>query len=373
MRARILVLLSFALVAAVLAALGGSVNPTASAAPSARPPNPLASVLRQVKGLKLAARERKLLQLAKAEGGTLEWYTSLSSLISKPVEEAFEKQYDLTVNRFRASSEDVTRRIEAEAGAGRSGADVVETNGIEMIFFQNRQIIVPYSESPYRNAIPRSGRYYAFTADRVEKYTPAWNTERLPAGGPPKSWEDLASPRFRGKLSMEPTDQDWFAVLWTYLKTKKKWSDAKLNRVFRGMAQNSALTRGHTTQATLLAAGQFAVVVSPHVQSVKQLKDKGAPVAFKPFVQPVVFRNQGIGIVYRLKHPATALLFYDWMLKKDGGQKVLIENNSEPARTDMGESEFRGAKIVYMNLKGVVGRFDFWTKKYEGFTRLAGK
>jgi iron(III) transport system substrate-binding protein len=370
MRSRIF--LFVALAAAVVAALTGA--NTAATAPKASPPNPLTSILKQVKGLKPAAREAKLLQLAKAEDGALQWYTSLSSLISKPVEEAFEKQYGLSVDRFRASSETVAARINSEADAGRSGADIIETNGTDMIFFQARKdVMVPYTTAPGRKGIPKAGRYAAFTADRVEKYAVSWNTTRLPDGGPPKSWEDLASARFKGKLSMEPTDQDWFAALWTYLHKKKHWSNAKLNRVFSGIAKNSVITRGHTTMATLLAAGQFAVAVSPHAQSIQELEDKGAPLAFKPFVNPVIFRNQGIGIVYRLKHPATALLFYDWFLSKTGGQRVLLANNAEPARRDLGESSFKGAKTVAMDLASIVRKFDFWTNKYDGFIRQAGK
>ena len=370
MRSRIFLVL--VLVVAAIAALAGA-NPAATA-PEATPPNPLTSVLSQVKGLKPAAREAKLLQLAKAEGGTLEWYTSLSSLISKPVEETFEKQYGLTVNRFRASSETVSARINAEADANRAGADVLETNGTDLIFLQNRRdVLVPYTSAPARKGIPRAGRYASFTADRVEKYAVSWNTNQLPAGGSPKSWEDLASARFKGKISMEPTDQDWFAALWTYLHKKKHWSNAKLNRVFTGIAKNSVITKGHTTMATLLAAGQFAVALSPHAQSIQQLEDQGAPLAFKPFVNPVIFRNQGVGIVYRLRHPATALLFYDWLLSRTGGQRVLLENNAEPARTDLGESSFSGAKTVAMDLRSIVARFDFWTNKYDGFIRQAGK
>ena len=369
MRSRIFIVV--VLVAAAVAALAGA-NPAATA-PDATPPNPLTAVLKQIKGLKPAARQAKLLDLAKAESGNIQWYTSLSSLISKPVEEAFEKQFDLKVDRFRASSETVSARISSEADANKSGADVLETNGTDMIFFQNRRdVLVPYSSSPFRKAIPKSGRYATFTADRVEKYAVSWNTNALPAGGPPKSWEDLASARFKGKISMEPTAQDWFAALWTYLSKKKHWSRAKLNRVFSGIAKNSVITKGHTTMATLLAAGQFAVALSPHAQSIQQLEDDGAPLAFKPFVNPVIFRNQGIGIVYRLKHPAGALLFYDWLLDKAGGQRVLLENNSEPARRDLGENTFKGAKTTSMDLRSIVARFDFWTKKYDSFIRQVG-
>ena len=255
MRSRITMVgvLAAALALAAVAALAGA-RP-ASTAPEATPPNPLRSTINAVERLKPAAREQKLLQLAKAEGGTLEWYTSLSSPISRAIEEAFEKQYGLTVNRYRAGSEAVAQRLIEEARANRPGADVIETNGTEMLHFQHRRnLLVPYTSSPYRKAVPKNGRFDSFTASRMEYFIVAWNKNLLPAGGPPRSFQDLASARFRGKLSMEPTDQDWYAALWQWYRTKQKWSPARIDTMFANIARNSVITSGPTTQATLLEA-----------------------------------------------------------------------------------------------------------------------
>ena len=371
MRSRITMVgvLAAALALAAVAALAGA-RP-ASTAPEATPPNPLRSTINAVERLKPAAREQKLLQLAKAEGGTLEWYTSLSSPISRAIEEAFEKQYGLTVNRYRAGSEAVAQRLIEEARANRPGADVIETNGTEMLHFQHRRnLLVPYTSSPYRQAVPKNGRFDSFTASRMEYFIVAWNKNLLPAGGPPRSFQDLASARFRGKLSMEPTDQDWYAALWQWYRTKQKWSPARIDTMFANIARNSVITSGHTTQATLLAAGQFAVVVSAHAQSVKNLIKAGAPLAYTPFVRPVLQRPQGVGIVYRLRHPATAMLFIDWFLSKRG-QRVLQENNSEPARRDMSDADFRRAPLVYMNLRPIISNWGRWSSKYEAVLRNA--
>ena len=372
MRSRITMVgaLVVALLIAALAALAGA-KPAASESQATRPPNPLLQTIRAVRGLRPAAREARLLQMAKAEGNTLEWYTSLSSPISRAVEEAFEKQYGITVNRYRAGSEDVAQRIIQEARANRPGADVVETNGTEMLHFQHRRnILVPYQSSPMRAAIPKNGRFDAFTASRMEYFIVAWNRNLLPAGGPPRSFQDLASARFRGKLSMEPTDQDWYAALWQWYRTKQKWSPARIDTMFNNIARNSVITSGHTTQANLAAAGQFAVVVSAHAQSVKNLIEQGAPLAYTPFVRPVLQRPQGVGIVYRLRHPATAMLFIDWFLSRRG-QRVLQENNSEPARRDMFDAAFRRAPLVYMNLRPIIKRWGFWSSKYERVLRNA--
>jgi len=373
MRSRITMVcvLAAALALAAVTSLAGA-EPAATS-PEAVPPNPIAATINRVKGLKPAAREQRLLALAKAEGGVVEWYTSLSSPISQAVERGFEAKYGLTVNRYRAGSEAVAQRIIEEARANRPGADVIETNGTEMLHFQHRKnILVPYASSPYRAAVPKTARFNAYTASRMEYFIVAWNRNILPAGGPPKSFDDLGSARFRGKLSMEPTDTDWYAALWQWYRTKQKRSPAAIDRMFTNIARNSVITNSHTTQANLLAAGQFAVVVSAHAQSVKNLIDDGAPLAYTAFVRPVIQRPQGVGIAYRAPHPAGAMLFYDWLLMKNGGQKVLQENNSEPSRKDMFDRQFQNSRaLVYMNLRPIIAQWGKWSEKYEALMRLA--
>ena len=373
MRTRIMkfVVLGCAALLAAVAALAAAQS--GASAPSRDPRSALTATLNKVKGLKPAARERKLYQLAKAEG-TLEWYTSMSSPISEPVEKAFEAKYPgVSVNRYRASSEAVTQRITQEARAGTSGADVVETNGTEMLQYQNAgNILIQYTTSPYRRSIPKFGRFATFTADRIEHFVVAWNTN-LVGGDRPKSYEDLASDKWKGKIAMEPSDVDWFYALSTYLRKKAKWSQARIDRMWRGMAQNALIVSSHTTQVNLLAAGQFAVCVSCHSHSTKDLIEKGAPLAFRPLVQPVMQRPQGVGIVQRLKHPAAALLFYDWLLTKNQGQRALQQNHVDPARMDMVDPAFKKAKIYNINIRTVVARFNALSKEYDELMRLGKK
>ena len=371
---------------ALVGATAGSSAPVRSA-----PPSPIKAVLKQVAGKSPKRREAILYNLAKKEGGTLNWYTSLSRTIGPGVIKAFEAKYSgIKVSMFRGASEDVTARLYQEAAAGTSGADVVETNGTEMTFYQHKKtILVPYRGSPYAKAIPASYRFDTWTGDRVEAFVVAWNTNLLSNDQRPKSWSDLTSSRFSGKLAMEPTDVDWYATVHEYLEKQAlaklrphpkakaarqralRKADAKIDTMFRGIARNARLVNGHTTQATLLAAGQFAVCVSCHAQSIEALIQKHAPITFKPFAAPAIVRAQGVGIVYRLKHPATALLFYDWLLRGDGGQKALLDGGANPARPDMTDPDLKAAKRIRLNLRPIVAHFKSWSDKYDALTRLA--
>jgi iron(III) transport system substrate-binding protein len=358
------------------------------------PPSPLTGLIKQVQGKTLGERETILYNLAQKEGGTLTWYTSLSSTIGPSVKAAFEAKYPgIKITLFRGSSEDVTAKMTSEESAGVAGADVVESNGTEMSFFQHKKdILVPYSQSPYSKAIPSVYRFNTWTADRLEAFVTAWNTKLVPAGQEPKSWDDLASPRWAGKLAMEPTDIDWFAAVYQYLEGQKLAAvspkpktavaktkaltkiDAQLDQMFSAIAKNAQLVPGHTTQATLLAAGQFQVCVSCHAQSIEALiQNKKAPITFSPFAAPPVIRAQGVGIVYRLQHPATAMLFYDWLLSKDGGQKALLDGGANPARPDMADPQVTAATSrVLLNLRPIVAHFKAWSNKYDAIVRQHG-
>src|SRR3954453_13411919 len=150
--------LSLAVLVAVLCAfVAASVG---SAAPKAKivvPPNPLKATIAKVQGLKIKGGfpndpyDAKLHQLALQEGGVVNVYSSLSSFITKPLTDLWKATFpDITLNFYRASSEDVSARFLAESGAGTKGADIVESNGSTMLIFQHdKNLLVPYRGSPY--------------------------------------------------------------------------------------------------------------------------------------------------------------------------------------------------------------------------------
>jgi iron(III) transport system substrate-binding protein len=234
-------------------------------------------------------------------------------------------------------------------------------------------------------------RFDTFTGDRLEYFLAAWNTNLVKSGDEPKSWQDLTNPKWAGKLAMEPSDIDWYAAAYQALqntaykklrpkpKTKAaqaaalKKIGASIDAMFAGIARNSQIVSGHTTQATLLAAGQFSVCVSCHAQSVEALIKQKAPLQFKPFGAPQIIRTQGVAVAYRVQHPNAALLFYDWILRPDGGQKVLLEGGANPARPDMADPDLKGGARFRLNLRTIVSNFKFWSDKYDKLMQLGSK
>jgi iron(III) transport system substrate-binding protein len=350
----------------------GTANSASSPTPAAAPAN-LVKAEAAVKGLSGSAREQKLLSLAKAEGSQVNVDTSLSDLVVAPLQKAWAKAYPgVKLKLYRASSEDVSARVLAERQANKSGADLVETNGTNMLTFQDaKNVLVPYDGGPNAGAIPKAYRFPTFTADRVEKFTVAWNSKLV--SDPPKSYADLADPKWKHKVAIEPTDVDWFAALYQYQQQHggpggAPVPAAKLDATWKAIAANAQIINGHTDQANALAAGQVQVLISGHAQSLEQLQAKHAPISFQPFVAPVIERPQGVGLVYGLGHPAAALLFYDWLLSPDG-QKTLQANGVEAANPSFPDSHFASKPpTLKIDLPPIVDRYKQWQAKYESFT-----
>jgi iron(III) transport system substrate-binding protein len=212
-----------------------------------------------------------------------------------------------------------------EQQAGFLGNDLVDTNAGELNVMNSKGMLAPY-ESALRDKVRPEGQADGWTATRLNVFVVGWNTDRVKPGDEPKTFEDLADPKWKGQVSMEVGDVDWFAGMYNYYVKKGK-SDAEIRELFSRIAANSKVAKGHTTQGELLSAGQFAITVSSYSHTVDKAADKGAPVTWHPAsgppVQPIVVRPNGIGLMKTAQHPAAAMLFMDWALTE--GQKAIAE------------------------------------------------
>lgn len=320
-------------------------------------------VFSAIRGLDGEARERKLLELAKKEDGELSLYTSLATKSATSVLNAFEERYDIDVSLYRGTSEVVAQRLSEEAKAGFRGTDVVETGGDEMVALGDAGVFVPYTPAAAPGLIAGS-RQDGWTASRFNKFVVSWNTDLVPRGSEPRSWEDLADPRWRGKLAIEGSDADWYKGLREYWTGTEGKSEEEADRLFEGIARNSRVTPSHAVMTELLGAGDSAVAVTGYLHQTRDLIAKGAPVAYEPVVEPVFSRPQGVGLLQSAKHPAAAVLFVEWLLTD--GQEVLEDNNVVPARKDLNKVN---AREVPIDVEEFVAEQQQWADRFEELVR----
>ena len=316
---------------------------------------------KEISALSGKERRDKLVALAQEEG-EFDLYTSMTSEVADSVTEAFSDEFDVDVNLYRAGSETVLQRILQEQKANYAGNDAVESNANEMFALNQEKLLAEYA-GERRDMVPDAGRFEGWTATRFNLFAPSWNTKLVKKGEEPKSWEDLADPKWDGKLSMELGDYDWYLTLSGYWKEQGK-SQAEIDKLFADMAAGAKIVKGHTVQGELMSAGQFAVTASNYSYLVEQAKRSGAPLEYQPFVEPVIARPNGIGLMKTAKHPAAAMLFADWLLEE--GQKILVDEGLTPSiPEDAAEDPLAGLEVIPVDVKTLTEAGKEWSDKYD--------
>ena len=257
--------------------------------------------------------------------GSVTLYTSMQLVDSRPLTDAFEKKYGVRVSLWRASGEKVAQRVLTESRGGRSEVDVVETDGAQMEILHREKQLAPLKAPSVADVpaeiLPVHGEY---APTRLTLYVMVYNTNLVAPGDVPRSYADLLLPRWAGRVTIESDDVAWFASV---VKTMGETAGVAY---FRKLAATKPSMRsGHTLIAELVAAGEIELAVDAHVQGVARLKDKGAPVEWKP-LQPAFGQPSSVGVARRAPHPEAARLLADFILSREG-QEIIKSRNRVPS------------------------------------------
>jgi iron(III) transport system substrate-binding protein len=323
-------------------------------------------------GLTGPDREQKLVAAVKDEGNVLDIYTSNTD--EDQLIEAFNKAYpDITVNNFRANSETVLQRELQEGAAGKTANDIVDTNDAELNALSDKGMLAPY-HGPGLDNLREGAVFPNWTASRFNAFVIGWNTDKVAPNEIPKSLEDLADPRWKGRIGLEPGDWDWYLAAHTYLTKEKGLSDAQADDLFSKIVANAKVVKGHTVQGELLGAGQFDVGLAIYSHTVDKAARDGSPMAWRPVAAPVIIRPNGLALMAKPRHPAAALLWTDWVLTD--GQKVIAEATRVPAEKTVAgfESPIPDDAVTYPVPQDLVASAGpEWSKKYDNLIRNAPK
>jgi iron(III) transport system substrate-binding protein len=271
-----------------------------------------------------ADRDQRLLDAARKEG-TLTFYTSMQTPESGPLAQAFEKKYGIKVQLWRATSDQVVQRAINEARGGRNAFDLVETNAPEVEALARENVVAPY-ETPYVKdlpdwAVPPHRKWYS---DRANLWVVGFNTNKVKKDEIPPSYEGFTDPKWKGRIAIESSDQDWMYAVINYLGEQRGMD------FFRKLsALRPEMRLGHALLAQLIAAGEVQVGLTTYSGNADSIKNKGGPIDWVA-VEPIVGRPQAVGLAKNAPHPNAGLLFADFILSPDG-QKVLNDLDRVPS------------------------------------------
>jgi iron(III) transport system substrate-binding protein len=271
-----------------------------------------------------ADRDQRLVDAAKKEGAVT-FYTSMQTPESGPLSAAFEKKYGIKVNLWRATSDQVIQRAITEARGGRNAMDVVETNAPEVEALGREGVVAEYYSPHFKDfpdwALPASHKW---TSARANLWVVAFNTTKAKREEIPPTYEGFADPKWRGRIGIESTDQDWMYAVVQYLGEQR---GMELFKKLSAMKPDMRL--GHALLAELIAAGEVPVGLTVYSGNADSVKKKGGPIDWVA-VEPIVGRPQAVAVAGKAPHPNAALLFTDFILSPEG-QKLLNDLDRNPA------------------------------------------
>lgn len=267
-----------------------------------------------------AQSSAKLVEAAKKEG-SLTFYTSIAEKDGVVIAADFEKRYGIKVNIWRASSVKVLQRLTAEKQANRWDFDVADVSGPEMEALFKEGLLQPVHSPLQAELLAETvPAHHGWMPQFLSVFVQAYNTNAVKRSELPKSYADLADPKWKGKLGVEANDSEWYCGLLKALGPEK---GAKL---FRDIVERNgwSVRSGHTLLTNLVVSGEVPLGLTVYSYMVEQAKQKGAPVDWFA-IDPVIGRSNGIGISRKPPHPNAAMLFYEYMLTD--AQPLIVKMN----------------------------------------------
>ena len=301
----------------------------------------------------------QLYEKAKKEG-RITLYAPLSPNAMSVIPPAFMKRFPgVSVDHIDATSDKLIARVLAEQRGGRVLADVI--SGALTYLPQILDLkIVEQVAIPEAAAYPPQLKGDLWVATDTQFYIAGWNTNLVKKGDEPKSYEDLANPKWKDSIMGEPRD---YQVLVGFAKRKYN-SDEKAIDLFKKIAANQVeFHRGHSQLTEFLMAGQRAICFTCYSHHFPLRMKKGAP------IQPLM--TEGVGeiggsvmVMKGAPHPNAALLWVRWAVSEEG-QKVYAQAGETPAHPKVEPLEKIRPATPYMLTIDDVREFPRYEKTWK--------
>lgn len=280
---------------------------------AAQPKGTADEILRQYNKLPPNEREKALIKGAEAER-ELVVYGAMQAEELAQLTKVFNKRYpSLKLNAARLGGRRVITRIETEYRAGRFLVDVAGGFANISHSLKSAGVIAPYY-SPQRKFFPirDSEKEGYFAPDYIAPVVLGYNTTMLKRSEVPKTYQELLSPQWKGKMFLDDEDYDWFVTLLKHLGKSEG-----IQYMRKLAAQEVGIRRGRILQTQLIIAGERPIGIALHAHSLLDLKSKGAPIDFV-ILDPYLAKPSEIMLLRRAPHPHAAALYLDWILSEEG-------------------------------------------------------
>lgn len=248
----------------------------------------------------------------------------------KVVSDAFMKRYPgIKATYWQARNPEIVTRVLTEFQGGQSSFDVVLSDNAPSVIraagaimnYETVQKDVLYLHDPTLPTVS------------LQIQALAYNTKKMKPADLPKSWEDVANPKFKGLVALDdPMRAGPLSSMLAALKTQWK-DDGRFNNFLKGLkALGVPVHKSTSAMFRLVISGEYPICMPALLHDVIEEMHKGTPISYVKTNPPVLFPRQA-GIYAKSPNPNAAKLFAEWLISEEG-QKTIDSVGRETSRND---------------------------------------
>lgn len=290
-----------------------------------------------------------LIKMAQKEG-RLVLYTTVQPEVRQVMAESFEKKSEVKVEIITGRGGEISTRILNERRAGLFLADTY-VGGTTTLLTQLKPAgaIAPVMPLLFLPEVTDEKLWYKGTLPFMDREKMILQTRYTPGGDmmnvafDPKlvkkdelaSWQDLLNPKFKGKMNLQdPTTAgkggkfinkalNFYGLNWDYLRALAR--------------QEPVITRDERLMIEWIVKGKHIIAINPHNEQYDIFKKAGGELDFSIFKESRDILGGGsynLAMIDRPVHPASAKLFANWFLSKEGQSIISRAAGIQSARED---------------------------------------
>lgn len=229
--------------------------------------------------------------------------------------DAFQAKYpNIKVTQVQDKSTNITTRV-----LQGEEADVVTLIAKENLDAMKGSLVSYKSANDGKYSAELKDAEYKYYATSMPLQVFMYNTDLLKGSDIPKSWFDLALPKYKGKIVLgSPSTGSGYAQLYMMYKL----SGDNLDLVKKIIANSTVYLPDSTSGPAGVERGEYAITITGE-KNVGQAIAKGSPVMYLYPDEGTGQRIEGCAIVANGKNKEAAKLFMDFITSKDGAEVIL--------------------------------------------------
>lgn len=284
---------------------------------------------RTLLGLALALTAATAMSPAQAAEGSVVVYTAHKSSIVDRLLPVFERETGLKAEVIQLGSGDIVRRVRAESAA--PAADVIWSITGSLLT-EMADLLEPYKVADFDKLDQSFVRNDAWTPYTAVVYVLAVNTDMVSLEDAPKTWLDLADPKWQGQIASARADNSGSAMqqLQTVLTV---YGDEGWDK-YTEMAKNFIFTDSSGAVPRYVADGEASMGLTLEDNAFEYING-GAPMSVVLLADGTVATPDGVALVKGGPNPEGGKVFLDWAMSKSTQELLAKEVGRRAIHTEV--------------------------------------